>query len=75
MVSLPTGSCGDAASFSDAGGTVEYASVEDLQVGSAAAMICEFDLGTPLVTHVTPVMTDRSRGDVRGGRGLYRRLS
>ena len=39
------------------------------------AMISEFDVGTPLVTHVTPVMTDGSRGDVRGVMGLYRRLS
>lgn len=74
-MSLSTGSCGDAASFNDASGTVEYASVEELQVGSAAAMICEFDLGTPLVTHVTPVMTQWEFGKCRSVRGLYRKWS
>ena len=59
----------------EAGSSVERTNASERTWESGWAVISEFDLGTPLVTHVTPVMTDGSRGCGRGVRGLYRRLS
>ena len=52
--------------------SVECTNASESTWESELAMISEFDLGTPLVTHVTPVMTHGSQGDARGVRGLYR---
>ena len=66
---------GAAAGPAEVGISVERTNASERKWESEWAMISEFDLGTPLVTHMTPVMTDGSWGDVRGVRGLYRRSS
>ena len=54
---------------------VERTNASECTRESEVAMISEFDLGTPLMTHVTPVMTQWEFGRCRGVSGLYRRLS
>lgn len=64
-----------AAGSAEVGISVERTNASERSWKSEWAIISEFDLGTPLVTRMTPVMTHGSRGEVRGVRGLYRRLS
>ena len=71
VASLQDGA-GAAAGSAEAGSSVERTNVSESTRESDLAMISEFDLGTHLVTHVTPVMTLGDRGGVRGVRGLYR---
>ena len=71
VASLQDGA-GAASGSAEAGSSVECTNASESTWESDLAMISEFNLGTPLVTHVTPVMTHGDSGGNRGVRGLYR---
>ena len=63
-----------AAGLAEVGISVARTNASERTWESEWAIISEFDLDTPLVTHVTPVMTDGIRGDVRGVRGAVQEI-
>ena len=72
MASLQDGA-GAAAGSAEAGSSVERTNVSESTRELDLAMISEFDLGTLLVTRMTPVITYGDSGAVRGVMGLYRK--
>ena len=71
VASLQDGA-GAASGSVEAGSSVERTNASESTWESELAMISEFDLGSALVTRMTPVMTHGDSGAVRAVRGLYR---